>query len=111
MTARYVRVDEKVQPCKSCGQDIFFRKMESGKMMPVSMATKESHFADCPKADFHRKSKPQSEVLGEIRDLVKELRESSEREHRLLDSAVRTMNEVSAAFGKIVSDLERIVAK
>lgn len=41
--------------CRSCDAEIRFEPTAKGKLMPVSLATGESHFADCPTAAKHRK--------------------------------------------------------
>jgi hypothetical protein len=61
--------------CRSCGAEIIWTKTEIGKNMPLSVKSKEtrfwindegqavamtvylSHFADCPDAAQHRKSR------------------------------------------------------
>lgn len=57
--------------CRSCGQEIYFAPHPStGRMHPVSVEHEDaerptslsegqgiSHFADCPNADHHRRSK------------------------------------------------------
>lgn len=58
--------------CKSCGADIYWIQMVSGKMMPVDAKEKklvriknrgeiitayEPHWATCPNADKHRKKR------------------------------------------------------
>ena len=48
---------ETVNHCRSCGASIVWRKTEQGKMMPVAVATGESHFRDCPQASGWSKSK------------------------------------------------------
>ena len=40
--------------CKSCQATIWWVQTRSGKNMPVNNKG-ESHFADCPNANFHRK--------------------------------------------------------
>lgn len=40
--------------CRSCGATIRFEPTAKGKLMPMSIATGESHFADCPSAKQHR---------------------------------------------------------
>jgi hypothetical protein len=41
--------------CRACGAAIRFEPTAKGKLMPVSIATGESHFADCPEADRFKK--------------------------------------------------------
>ena len=36
--------------CKSCGALIYFVLTKTRKPMPMSVATGETHFADCPQA-------------------------------------------------------------
>lgn len=55
--------EEKVK-CRACGREIFFKRMESGKLMPVSYESLESHFADCPNASDFRKSKGKEKKNG-----------------------------------------------
>ncbi len=46
--------------CRSCKAKIFWRKMESGKWMPIEAEGEhkgESHFAYCKQADGWRKPK------------------------------------------------------
>jgi hypothetical protein len=43
-----------VARCRSCDAEIRFEPTAKGKLMPVSVATGESHFADCPNAARHR---------------------------------------------------------
>ena len=52
---KYKHQGEPTRIC-SCGQEIFFVKNEkTGRPMPVSMQTLETHFADCPDAAKFRK--------------------------------------------------------
>lgn len=60
-----------VSRCRSCGADVVWTVTATGKHMPLSLKTKEAiiedgkvvaytmetHFADCPNADRHRKPK------------------------------------------------------
>ena len=48
---------EDIRHCQACNAKIFFKQMPSGKMMPVSLETGESHFADCPNAGDFRNRK------------------------------------------------------
>lgn len=48
---------EPVSACRSCGAAIVWRKTASGKLMPVAVATGESHFRDCPQAKKWSKNK------------------------------------------------------
>ena len=43
-------VEGTVTNCRSCGAEIRFERTEKGRLMPVSVRTGESHFADCPDA-------------------------------------------------------------
>ncbi len=36
--------------CRSCGAEIRWEKTKNGKAMPISVATGETHFADCPQS-------------------------------------------------------------
>lgn len=45
----------RVTSCKSCNAPIFFIKTDAGKIMPVNLGDKTSHFGTCPDADKHRK--------------------------------------------------------
>jgi hypothetical protein len=65
--------------CKSCGAKIRFVEMRSGKKMPIELNLKnivakidgnwnvvagyDSHFANCPGADSHRKPKLKSQGI------------------------------------------------
>ena len=56
----WLREDEPTKACRSCGKSIWWRKMESGKFMPVEAEGEhsgESHFAYCKDADNWRKPK------------------------------------------------------
>lgn len=33
--------------CRSCGADIRWEQSKNGKPVPISVATSETHFADC----------------------------------------------------------------
>ena len=68
--------------CKTCGAQIRFVEMASGKMMPIETNVKnviaktggqwkvisgfESHFANCPGADKHRKPKMTNQDIGPL---------------------------------------------
>ena len=39
-----------ITTCRSCGAQIYWTKTKSGKAMPISVATNETHFADCPQS-------------------------------------------------------------
>jgi hypothetical protein len=39
-----------ITTCRSCGAVIRWEKTENGKAMPISIATGESHFIDCPQS-------------------------------------------------------------
>lgn len=47
-----------INHCRSCGAEIVWQRTEAGKAIPVSVATGESHFRDCPQASQWSKSKP-----------------------------------------------------
>jgi hypothetical protein len=46
--------------CKSCGVEIWWVKMPSGRLNPFT-ADAVSHFSDCPSASKHRKEKDESQ--------------------------------------------------
>ncbi len=70
--------------CKSCGAKIRFVEMQSGKKMPIDGDVKnivakvgggwkvitvyESHFANCPGADSHRKPKLKSQDIPPLKN-------------------------------------------
>ena len=70
--------------CKSCGAPINWVKMFNGANMPVEVDKKtivvveagkgylykgsESHFANCPNADQHRKPKIQNQKIGPLQN-------------------------------------------
>jgi hypothetical protein len=70
--------------CKSCGAKIRFVEMASGKKMPIEENVKnivakfgekwktitgyESHFANCPGADLHRKPNLQSQGIPPLKN-------------------------------------------
>lgn len=41
---------EKIITCRACGRQTYFVKTQTGKYCPVSRATNQSHFLDCPAA-------------------------------------------------------------
>jgi len=62
-----------VGKCTSCGAEVLWVRMASGKAMPCNpkvlkivtdagnvVSGRESHFATCPGAASHRKSKPEN---------------------------------------------------
>jgi DNA-directed RNA polymerase subunit RPC12/RpoP len=48
--------------CRACSAEIRFEPTAKGKLMPVSVATGISHFADCPEADRFKKPAPPQDV-------------------------------------------------
>lgn len=44
--------------CRSCKSPVWWVVTKTGRKMPISQETLASHFADCPNANAHRKSKP-----------------------------------------------------
>ena len=48
---------ERVKQCKFCPVMIYWRKMDSGKNMPVERDTYEPHWGNCPGASKARKKK------------------------------------------------------
>lgn len=51
----YAREDEPVVKCDKCPEKIFFKKMKSGKYMPVNCDDGQPHWATCPAATQFRK--------------------------------------------------------
>src|SRR5688500_6303806 len=45
-----VRLMNEPTTCRSCGAPIYWEKTKNGKPMPISVATGETHFADCPQS-------------------------------------------------------------
>ena len=68
--------------CKSCGRDIRFVEMPTGRKMPIEVTPKnvvakvggqwktitgyESHFVNCPDADNHRRPKTTNQEIGPL---------------------------------------------
>ena len=44
--------------CRSCGKAIEFKRTPAGKLNPISLETRESHFIDCPQRREWRKEDP-----------------------------------------------------
>jgi len=45
------RVTAEKSKCRACGAPLRWERSESGKWVPISIATGESHFRDCPNAN------------------------------------------------------------
>jgi hypothetical protein len=45
--------------CRSCGAPLRWEKSpKTGRPVPISLATGENHFLDCPSANEHRVARP-----------------------------------------------------
>ena len=54
---KYPYEGERVNKCRYCDMDIFFKKLPNGKWMPVTKLTLKGHWADCPGAQKARSTK------------------------------------------------------
>lgn len=51
--------------CRACGAAIRFEPTAKGKLHPISLATAESHFADCPEAPrFKKPATPENQCAA-----------------------------------------------
>lgn len=68
---RFDHTDEPVCKCRACGREIFFKKLPSGKLMPVAYegpgVAGLPHFADCPNASDFRNRKTGPKQGREVR--------------------------------------------
>lgn len=72
ISIKYPHKDEKVQECRSCKAKVWWRKMESGKWMPIEAEGEkagESHFAHCKDADTWRKKESKTRKVGFMTEL------------------------------------------
>lgn len=103
---KYEYNGEGLDVCKSCGKEIFWVKTEAGKNMPVSMETKESHFADCPNADQHRKK---DDPAAELHSLIFKLKTTIEAEHLQIKGALESLDALRGLIVIIENHLRPIV--